>query len=306
MGQTASNNTPPTQVIVASELHPIKVPFVPLIIFALFLLVSLMIIAPANFYLAFYSLFGQQAIKVNSDYISWNQLNETLTLVSADKNLRTRDQKLKAAIDKAIERKLLQVAMANRVKFASVPDTFTEINRYKLALVDDSINWRSGGYVIARFTIPGATESASVLKDKAKNEVSKFKTRLDQGEDFQSILKDATQSAVLNYLNGGAFLSASYLNKITETDFPVKIKSLRQQFFNLPARSTSNLLTLSWDDYDGPSYGPKFSGEFAFAVTRVDSGNVKTAADYGQWIKQEKEAVRVKSNVLIPIYFKLL
>ncbi len=266
------------------------------------ILLIILFIAPLNLYLNLYSLLHPQALTVNGNPVSWDVLKKEVSLVSIDKNLKTRQQILKQAIDKTIELQILRFAVTPTSSSSGIT-IFSEHQLLKNQ-VEKDLSWRNGGYFIARFTLPQASESAQVLKERAKKEITTLKAALDNGESFQKLLVQATGSSTLKYLDGGAFLPGVYLEKVTPDNFPLKIKNFRDKFFTLPASSVSDIITLSWDNYDGPNYGTKFSGEFAYAVAKIDKTNGQSFVGFNDWLKSQKQKVKVVSNTLIPFYFK--
>lgn len=282
--------------------------FLLILILAGVVILILAVLAPPQFYFNFYSLFQPRAIQINNQNISWGQLEKELDFVSSDKALKNRGQKVKRAIDIAIERQILRQFVGGKASPPESLDSLTEIQEMKKIILSKSVNWRSGGYFIARFVIPQATESAVELKSQARSEISKLKVKLDKGESFQRLLKEATQDGVLIKLNAGAFLPGVYLDQVTEESFPLKIKSFRNSFFSLPIASPSGILTLSWDDYDGPSYSNsgEFKGDFAYGVIKIDQGNKAFVSNYNQWLKEQVEKANIQSFVFTPFYFKWL
>lgn len=258
---------------------------------------------PVSVYLNLYSLFKPQALLINNQPVSWNQLKERLKIVGYDKNLKTKQDKLKAAVNLAIEYKLLSQVTNKEDPSLSL---YENMKNMREQINQSLINWRSGGYLIARFKVPTAIESAQVLKDKARTEILSFKEKLDQGQSFKTVLAEATNSSTLQYLNESAFLPGQYLEQITPSQFTLHIKSFRDLFFSLPEGNVSDVVTLSWDDYDGVSYGEKFSGEFAYAVIKVEQVNPGYFKDYNSWLDAQKQKAEIKSFVFVPFFFKLL
>jgi len=262
------------------------------------------LLAPVDFYLKLYSLFSPQALKINSKPASWDELKKETKLVDFDKNLKTRGQKLQAAIDNIIELQILRSASAAPPAFSQPLTLFAEHRSLRDQIEQTLVNWRSGGYFIARFKVPQATESAEIMKDKAKTQLTKLQQKLKNGEEFNKLLEEASQNATLKSLNENAFTPGMYFTKITPQQFPLKLKGFRDQFFALKEGQISNILTLSWDDYDGPSYvGNKLSGEFAYAVIKIDGVNSSYSQSYDEWLSAQKQKIKAQSFVWIPFFF---
>lgn len=277
------------------------------IAFCLIILLIFFLLAPLGFYLKLYSLFSPYALKVDNTDISWDQLKQELSVASLDKNLKTRGRKLERATNNSLELQILRSSVATPSANSSPPASlFAEHMVLKDAVGQKFVNSRTGGYFIARFAVPQATESAQVLKDKAKTEITALKVRLDKGENFQKLLNEATMSANLKYLNGGAFPAGVYLTNISPDQFPLKISTLKDLFFSLEEGEISGILTLSWDDYYGAGYGQKFSGDFAYAVAKIDKYEKGSFNNFDEWLKNKKLKLNFKSYVPIPFYFKWL
>lgn len=274
------------------------------ILVAIFLTLTglvLLLFAPLSLYLNFNSLLKPQALLINGVPVSWQQFKQAVNLVNLDKRLKTKQEKLQASIELAIERQLLKQAINERNN-SSYLSLFDELQSLR-SQIDNSVNWRTGGYFIARFkTPPQATESATVLEQKAKDEINKMRNQLNQGADTKILIKETNNNLTLLYLNQSAFIPGTYLEGITEDQFPLKIKNLRDAFFQIPAGTVSEVLTLSWDDYDGVSYGEKFSGKFAYAVIKVEQVNPGYFKDYNSWLDAQKQKAEITSFVFVPFF----
>lgn len=274
------------------------------ILLAIFLgLTALIFLTPLDTYLAFQAVFNHQPLQVGKTDIPWDQLQKELELVTADKNLKNRQERLNRAIDKAVERQILRQSLAT----TSAMTNFTLFEEYltlKKQVEQSAVNLRTGGYFIATFVNPKATGSADTAKETAQTEISKLRAQLLKGEDFQTVLKEANQNPILKQLNFGAFLPGNYLQKVTKEQFPLKIKSFQERFFSQPVGSVSDVITLSWDDYEGPTYGQKVSGQFAYAVIKIDEILPNYVASYEEWLAAQKQKLNIKSNVVIPFFFR--
>lgn len=263
----------------------------------------LLLFAPLSLYLNFNSLLKPQALLINGDPVYWQQFKQVVNLVNLDKSLKTRQEKLQASIELATERQILKQAVNERNN-SSYLSLYDELKSLRLQINNNSLNWRTGGYFIARFNVPQATESAAVLEQKAKDEINKIRNKLSQGADTKVHINEANNNLTLIHLNQSAFIPATYLERITEDQFPLKIKSLRNAFFQIPPATVSEVLTLSWDDYDGVSYGEKFTGEFAYAVIKVEQVNPGYFKDYNSWLDAQKQKAEIKSFVFVPFFFQ--
>lgn len=266
-------------------------------------LMALIFLIPLNTYLAFQAVFNPKLLQVGSTDISWDQLKKELELVTVDKHLKTRQHKLQRAMEKVVERELLR-QVTTTSSAATYLTLFEEYQARKRQVEQNLVNLRTGGYFIARFKVPQATQSADGLKQQAKSEIDRIKKQLDEGQTTQKVLSEAMQNTTLRNLNGGAFLPGTYLEKVTEDEFPLKIKSFREKFFSLGEHEVSNIITLSWDDYEGLSYDQEFKGEFAYAVVRIDQVNPGHFDNYNTWLASQKEKIRIVSHVYIPFFFK--
>lgn len=269
-------------------------------------LVVFILLAPPNFYLGSYALFSPKALSVNNRSITWQDFKKELELVSFDKTLKTRQQRLERAIDKSIERQLLRQYLATESANFFGQNSFDEYKNLRSAVEQKSVGWQTGGYFIVTYKPRVATESAEVLKKQAKNEITTLQARLKEGEDFKKILSDAEKNPVIKKLNFGYFLPGMYLKNVTEKEFPLQIKSFREAFFNLKEKQISEIITLSWDSYEGPSYGQKIRGEFAYAVIKIDKANPNPLKSYDGWLTNQQQKAQIKSFILIPFYFKWL
>lgn len=241
-----------------------------------------MLFAPAKTYLDLYSLFHPSALIVNNTAISWKQFKEQFEMAEKDKTLKTRQQKINQAI--------IQIVQS---------ETSKELSSQKEE--QTTTNWRTGGYFIARFRVTSATESAQILKNQAREEIAKIQTSLQKGENFQEILKAASKNQVLKKLNASAFLPGMYLEKITKDQFPLQIQSFRELFFSLSPNTVSDIVTLSWDDYYGPAGDTKFTGEFAYAVMRIDQSDPQMEKDSQS--RLNKQNIKLQSFVFVPFFF---
>ena len=271
------------------------------LIFPLLAVVLFLLFTPLNLYLDIHQFFAPQALSIDDKAISWDQLKGELVMANANNNLKNRQQKLNFAIDKAIGRQILKQTVATEAA-TTYPNLFFEEQTLKSKVEQDLVNWRTGGYFIARFSLPQATQSAEVLKKQARGEMENLSKKLSSGQAFTKLLEEAGQNKTLEYLNGGAFLPGMYLEKITPDKFPLKIKSFREKFFSMEV-GVSEIITLSWDDYEGISYGQEFKGEFAYAVIRMDQVNPGYLDNYNSWLASQKEKIKVGSYVYIPIFF---
>lgn len=273
---------------------------VPLVIIILIVL----LFAPLDFYLKFYSFFSPQALKVDNNNISWDQLKKELSLVSIDKNLKTRGQKLERAINNSLDLQILRTSVATLSATSSPPLTlFAEHMILKDQVEQRLVNWRTGGLFIAKFLIPEATESASQLQDKAKAEITKIQQKLKKGGDIKNLIKEAEANPTIAYLNKASYLPGMYLEKITPDKFPLHFTTVRDTFFRLKENQVSDIITLKSDDFYDP-HNQNSSFELAYVVLRVDKANSQNSANFSDWIEAQKKKVAIQSNVLIPPFFK--
>lgn len=283
--------------------------FIYLSLFALLVLTLIFSVAlaaiPLSTYFDVHSLFYPHPLTINDTNISWQELKQALTLVSIDK--KTRQKQIQEVINLAVEREILRQYTGDKADRSSISTTFDELRYLREQIKKNSLDWRTGGYFIARFkTPPQATESATVLEQKAKDEINKMRNQLNQETDTKALIKEANNNLTLLYLNQSAFIPGTYLERITEDQFPLKIKNLRNAFFQIPAGTVSGVLTLSWDDYDGVSYGEKFTGEFAYAVIKIEQVNPGYFKDYNSWLDAQKQKAQIRSFVFVPFFLQLL
>lgn len=264
--------------------------------------VLLLLILPLSTYLRIFSLLKPQAMMVNNQAISWNQLQNHVKLVEQDKSLRTKAQKLEAAANQAVE--LAIIKQNPSVKVDGNLSVFDQLTTAHNQINQNDVNWRTGGYLIARFADPQATESAVVLKREAFNAIYNLKQMLNQGMSFKNVLAQAEQDPTIKKLNKSAFLPGMYLEKITPDKFPLAIKTMRSKFFSMPSGSVSEVLTLNWDDYDGPTDGGKFTGDFAYAVIKMENGKKSDIPDYQTWLKKQEQQAKISSFIPMPFFFK--
>lgn len=266
--------------------------------------VVFLLLAPVEFYLKLYAFFTPQALAVDNASVSWDQLRKELPLVSLDKNLKTRGQKLERAINNSLELQILRSSAATPSANSSPPLTlFAEHMILKDQIEQNLVNWRTGGFFIAKFLIPEATESASELQDKAKAEITKIQQRLKKGEDIKKLIKEAESNPTLSYLNKASYLPGMYLEKVKSDKFPLHFKTVRDTFFSLKEHQVSDIITLKSDDFYDP-HDQNSHFELAYVVLRVDKTNPQNSATFNEWIEAQKRKVTIQSNVLIPVYFK--
>ena len=263
-----------------------------------------LLFAPLNLYLDIYSKIRPQAILVDNTAISWEQFKEEVKLVSFDKHLKKRGEKVAKALDQAVERQILKQTIAKESGSYPSGTLYDELKQLRELVLQTGVSWRTGGYFIAMFKTRDATQSADILKEKARTEITSLKNRLDEGEDFQNLLTEANQNPTLKYLNFGTFTPGNYFKQLIRKNFLLKIKSFEDQFFTIPIPSVSDVLTLSWDDYYGPTGDQKVSGEFAFAVIKIEEANQPGTANYDDWLREQKQQAKIHSFVLIPFFFK--
>lgn len=268
------------------------------------LLVIWFIFAPINFYLNLNSRFYPQAVEIGNNTVSWQQLSDELKFISFDPSLKTRQQKIQQAIKLSVERVILRQTVTPTVPTSEL-SAVDEYQTRKKKVEENFVNWRTGGVFIARFNVFEATESANELKLKAHDEILKIQDRLKKGEDMKKIVEDANNNPTLKYLDQAAFIPGMYLDQITADKFPVEIKTFRDAFFKLPDGSVSDIVTLSWDDYDGPDV-EGFKGEFGYGVARVDKVNLEKLRTFDSWMQEQKLNLGIKSHVFIPFYFRWL
>lgn len=287
---------PPQQHILRRSL------FIVLSVILTISLVVFILFAPPGFYLDFYALFSPKALSVNNKSVTWQDFKKELELVSFDKTLKTRRQRLERAIDKSIERQLLRQYLATESAnfFGQTP--FDEYRHLRETVEQRLVDRRIGEYFLVTFRPRDATESGELLRKQAKDQVVTIQSQLKQGKDFKTVYSDAEKNPVIKKLNIGYFLPGMYLKDITRKDFPLQIKSFRDTFFNLKESTVSGILTLSWDDYDRPSY-TKVGGEFAYAVIRIDGINRGPFVHYSDWLESQKNKAQVRSFVYIPFFF---
>lgn len=299
-------NSNQSVIIINPTSPPFEFPIKPVVkglAAVLVIILLVLLLAPVNLYLNLYSRFYPHALMIDNTPISWDLLKKEVNLVSFDNSLKTRQQKLETALEKSVELHLLRSAIATPSAFSSSLTLYAEHRTLREQLEQNLVNWKTGGYFMARFNIPQATESAEIIQGKAKTEIVKLQERLRRGEDFNKLLVEAKQNEVLKTLNETAFLPGTYLDRITPPQFPLRIKGFRDQFFNLKTGQVSDIITLSWDDYDGPNYGGKLAGEFAYAVARVDTSNEQNFTNFEEWLRVQRQKVKVQSNILIPFFF---
>ncbi len=272
---------------------------IPFIFIGLFVLI---LILPLNIYLSIYSKIKPQALLVNNQPVSWEKLQQHISLVEQDKTLRSRAQILDASINQAVELALIKQNPA--FKLNENTSVFDQLTTAQTQVNQTVVNWRTGGYFIVRFADPQASESASLLKERAFNEINALKNKLNQGIPFQTALSQAEQNGIIKQLNKSAFLPGMYMVKVTPDQFPLAVKTLRNKFFSMPSGTVSDVLTLSWDDYDGPTNGQKFTGEFAFAVIKIDDGKSSDINNFQDWLAKQKQQAKINSFVPEPFFFK--
>lgn len=254
------------------------------IAFCLIILLIFLLLAPLGFYLKLYSLFSPYALKVGNADISWNQLKQEISSVSFDKNLKTRGQKLERAINNSLELQILRASVATPSAASSPPASlFTEHMILKDQVEQNLVNWRTGGYFIAKFLIPEATESASELRDKAKAEITKIQQKLKKGGDIKNLIKEEESNPDITYLNKASYLPGMYLEKITPDKFPLHFKMARDTFFSLKEHQVSDIITLKSDDFYDP-HGQTAPFDLAYVVLRVDKANSQNSANFNEWL----------------------
>lgn len=279
--------------------------FIFIILIATFLVVATISFGPLNLYLKFYSKLHPQALSINGEGVSWTEFEEELVYAKYDKNLKTEQQRIKKAIDRTIERHLLKQSLGEKAKAFANLSLFTQTIKLKETILANNLSWRTGAYFIAHFASSRsqASESATEVKEKSKAELTKIRDKLIQGGDTKLIVSEANNNQFLKNLNFGTFGTGNYLEKVTKDDFPLKIKSFRNTFFTLPAKGISEILIISWDDYDGPYKQP--GGEFAYGLIKIDELHSTQFDSYDSWLDEQRKKASIKSYIFIPFYFKL-
>lgn len=269
----------------------------------LVVLLLIFLLAPLDLYLNLNSMLYPHALAVDNTPIPWEILKKEVILTSFDKSLKTRQQKLETAMDKAVELQILRASIATPSAFSKPLTLFAEHRVLKDQIEQNLVNWRTGGFFIAKFLIPEATESAQVLQDKAKTEIVKLQQKLKTGADIKTLIKEAEENPTLSYLNRASYLPGMYLEKITPDKFPLHFTTVRDSFFSLKENEVSDIITLKSDDFYDP-HDQNSSFELAYVVLRVDKANPQDSADFNEWIEAQKKKVAIQSNVLVPPFFK--